>query len=147
MQLTPKQKGNITEISCLLAFMQNGFKVSLPYGDDCKYDFVADWHGKLLRVQCKTSRALPNNDGFKFNPRSVLVNTSTVKTTLYTSEDIDFFATMFDDKCYILPVENSSNVKVLRFDYPINGQKKGIYLAADYTLEGLVEKLQANNTL
>ena len=41
-ELTTKQKGNITEIQCLLAFISQGYKVSIPYGEDCRYDLVLD---------------------------------------------------------------------------------------------------------
>ena len=39
MELTSKQKGNLTELQCLTAFVAEGCGVSIPYGDNSKYDF------------------------------------------------------------------------------------------------------------
>jgi hypothetical protein len=50
MELTTKQKGNLTELQCLSAFCALGCNVSIPYGDNSKYDFIADVNGKLLKI-------------------------------------------------------------------------------------------------
>ena len=42
MQLTSKQKGNLTELQCLSAFVEQGCGVSIPYGDNSKYEFHKD---------------------------------------------------------------------------------------------------------
>ena len=54
--LENKQKGIITELECITAFNKLGYKVSIPYGEDSRYDFIADINGKLIRVQVKTSK-------------------------------------------------------------------------------------------
>jgi len=36
MDLTTKQKGNITELQCITAFYQHGCQVSIPFGDNAK---------------------------------------------------------------------------------------------------------------
>lgn len=33
MELTSKEKGNLTELQCLTAFYELGYKVSIPYGE------------------------------------------------------------------------------------------------------------------
>ena len=136
MDFTTKQKGNITEIQCALAFMQQGYKVSFPYGEDCKYDMIVDVEQRLYRVQCKTASALPNpEDGFKFSTRSVVITTHGAKASSYNEEQIDYFATVYEGKCYIVPVKDcGNNEKTLRFHYPSNGQRKNITLAVDYEL-------------
>ena len=50
-----KQIGNLTELQCLTSFVSLGYNVSIPYGDNAKYDFIADIQGKLIRVQVKTA--------------------------------------------------------------------------------------------
>ena len=137
MELSTKQKGNITEMQCAVAFMQHGFKVCFPYGEDCKYDMIVDTGKHLYRVQCKTASALPDKeDGFKFKTRSIVITTHGAKASGYTEEEIDVFATMYEGQCYVVPVQDCGmNEKTLRFRYPKNGQRKGITLAANYTLE------------
>lgn len=136
MEFTTKQKGNITEMQCVLAFMSYGYKVSFPYGEDCKYDMIVDSGHKLYRVQCKTSSALPNpEDGFKFRTRSVVITTHGAKASSYSENDIDYFATVYEGKCYIIPIDDcGNNEKTLRFRYPVNGQRKNIALAVEYEL-------------
>lgn len=140
VELTPKQKGNITEMECTLAFMKAGYKVSVPYGEDCRYDLVVDISNHLYRVQCKTSHALTNpEDGFKFKTKSVVVTTHGVKESQYNENEIDFFATVYEGNCYLVPVEECNNEKTLRYRYPANGQKKGISLAETYLLENMIK--------
>ena len=55
INLTSKQKGNLTELQCITAFYENGYAVSIPYGENSRYDFIADIYGKLIRIQVKTS--------------------------------------------------------------------------------------------
>ena len=45
-----KIKGNLTELQCLAAFVEQGCAVSIPYGDNSKYDFIADIDGRLLKI-------------------------------------------------------------------------------------------------
>ena len=51
IELTSKQKGNLTELQCLTAFMAQGCGVNIPYGDNSKYDFIADINGNLYKIQ------------------------------------------------------------------------------------------------
>ena len=141
VELTTKQKGNITEMECILAFMKAGYKVSIPYGEDCKYDLVVDIANRLYRIQCKTSHALENpKDGFKFKTKSIVITTHGAKTNGYSVEDIDYFATVYEGNCYLVPVEECNNEKTLRYRYPANGQKKGISLAENYLMEKTIKR-------
>jgi hypothetical protein len=140
MELTSKQKGNLTELQCLTAFYQQGCHVSIPYGENCRYDFILDVEGKLLRIQVKTSKAI-NDDCFSFATRSTRINSQGNITTTYTKNEIDYFATFYNGKCYLVPVEECGTEKTLRYNYPSNGQKKGIYLAQDYELQKVLDNL------
>ena len=143
MELTTKQKGNITEIECILAFMKAGYKVSIPYGEDCRYDLIVDINNKLYRIQCKTSHALTNpEDGFKFKTKSVVITAHGAKENHYETNEIDYFATMYEGNCYLVPVEECGHEKTLRYRYPANGQKKGISLAENYKLENMIKRFE-----
>ena len=45
-----KIKGLTTELQCQLFFTSLGYNVSVPLGEDCKYDFIVDIDGQLLRI-------------------------------------------------------------------------------------------------
>ena len=42
------------------------------------------------------------------------------RTTLYTKDDIDYFATFWENQVYLVPVEETSSKKVLRFESTSN---------------------------
>ena len=142
MELSTKQKGNLTELQCITAFYKLGYAVSIPYGENSRYDFIADINGKLLRIQVKTSSIKNNNpNAIEFSCRSTRVNSQGNISKRYTSEEIDYFATFWENKCYLIPVEECSVSKTLRFAPPSSGQLKGITFAVDYELETQIKKI------
>ncbi len=140
--LNSKQKGNLTELLCLAAFTELGYTVSIPYGDCARYDFIVDINNKLYKIQCKTANEV--EDGvFRFSTRSTQVGTSSINTRTYSKDEIDFFATIINKKCCLIPVEEtSSRAKTLRINPPKNGQKVGINFVKDYELVSQLEKLK-----
>lgn len=141
VELNPKQKGNLTELKCLSAFYELGYQCSIPYGENSRYDLIADIDGKLIRVQCKTSREV-DEGVIEFPCRSSRSNTHSNLQRRYTANEIDYFCTFWDGKCYLIPVTECSITKILRFVPPKNGQKVGITYAKDYELQGQLEKLK-----
>lgn len=139
-ELSPKQKGNLTELQCLTAFYELGYSVSIPYGENSRYDFIADINNQLLKIQVKTSRVKKENEAIEFACRSTNVNTKGTTYHRYDKEQIDYFATYWEGKCYLIPVEECSVTKTLRFCYPANGQKKGITLAEEYEIEKVLNR-------
>ena len=138
-----KYKGNFTELLCLAAFTKLGYQVSVPYGDHARYDFIADINGKLYKIQCKTARK--EKDGvYLFSCRSTSANHSRAASRSYSKNEIDFFATTIDNRCYLVPIEETSRYeKKLRFVEPKNKQKVGVSLAKYYELETQLAKLVA----
>ena len=138
--MNSKQKGNITELECMLAFIKQGYNVLTPYGDCERYDFVVDVNGKFIRVQSKTSSSDDNGASFKFSGRSCNRKDGKIIHHKYTNEEIDFFSTIFEGKCYLIPVEECGSDKRLRILPTKNGQVRGISWAKDYELEEVVKE-------
>ena len=115
--LEKKQKGILTELQCLEAFSQYGFNVSIPYGENSRYDFIADINGHLLRIQVKTSHGFVNEDNiiqsFEFSTRSTRVNANGTYSHGYNLDEIDYFATYWDKQVYLVPVSECSADKTL----------------------------------
>ena len=146
MQLTSKQKGNLTELQCITAFYAEGCHVSLPYGENSRYDMIVDVDGILLRVQVKTSSLKDgSNDAINFSCRSSHVNSNGVKNVRYTAQEIDYFATFWDGQCYLVPVSECSTEKTLRFAPPKSGQIKGITFASEYVLHKQLKKIRGGS--
>ena len=45
-----KDKGSIGEAIILTEFLKRGVPVSLPFGDNERYDMIAEFNGKLNRI-------------------------------------------------------------------------------------------------
>lgn len=130
------QKGNLTELQVMAAAIQHGYTVSIPYGDCDRYDQIWDKNGQLLKIQIKTSRWKDDRHlGIIFNCYSVVNG----KKHKYTINDIDYFATFWENKCYLIPVAECSTEKTLWFELtPMNHSKCS--LAQDYELKEEVEQ-------
>ena len=141
--LESKQKGILTELQCITAFNQLGYHISIPYGENSRYDFIADIDGFLIKVQVKTASPRKGTDNaIKFSCTSTRVKTNGCQNRRYTADEIDYFATFYDNTCYLIPIAECSTEKTLRFQSPANGQKKGISFAKDYELSLQIEKLK-----
>ena len=144
MILDTKQKGNLTELQCITACYELGYNVSIPYGENSRYDFILDIDGKLLKIQVKTSRnkkSIKNpKDAIVFTCRSSNTNASGNTYHRYTKEQIDYFATYWDGKCYLVQVEECNIEKTLWFSSPANSQKNMISMASDYELTKTLSK-------
>jgi hypothetical protein len=59
-----KQKGDLAELKVAADLMERGCRISIPFGEDCDYDLIADYEGRLHRVQVKHTRS----DGHPTSP-------------------------------------------------------------------------------
>ena len=136
----PKQIGNLTELRCLSAFYEMGYSVSIPYGENSRYDFIADINNTLIRVQVKTSQSKDNGKSYIFSCRSSRTNGKRTINKKYSKEEIDYFATFINGKCYIVPVEECSTTKCIRFEQCGNNQKTNVNLEKNYRIENQLLK-------
>ena len=111
-ELTTQQKGITTEMFVAARLLQLGYNVSQPLCQDSKYDLVVDVNNKLYRLQVKTARQL-NEDTIVFNCRSTTKNSQTNKSRYYQENEIDYFATYWDNEVFlILPSQCSSEKRL-----------------------------------
>lgn len=131
--------GNLTELKCLSRFIELGYECSIPYGNGAKYDFIVDFDGELLRIQCKTcshpqKNGIIDKNAIQFSCISQTTNTKKTTRHKYSDKQIDYFATTFGDKVYVIPVNECSTSKTLRFQPPLNGCNN-YNKAEDYEIE------------
>ena len=134
------QKGILTELQCQIDFTKLGFNVSQPILP-CRYDFVIDLGNKFIKVQCKTSHPIDENiTGIQFECRS----TRNVKSGIYndhrkyTEDEIDYFYTSYNNQGYLIPIQECSTNKILRFS-SIN-QNKNINWAYNYEIDKILQE-------
>lgn len=141
--LNTKQRGNVTEVECMLAFLKMGYNVLTPYGDCERYDFVVDISGRLYKIQVKSANLNHIKDGYiQFKTANKTTRNGTFVRHRYDETQIDYFMTSYNNQCYLVPVsECCSTEKRLRFYPPKNGQTKDITFATEYELEKVVNKI------
>jgi len=115
-----KRTGEISEAAFLHKAVSLGFKVTKPWGDSERYDFVLDSGARLWRVQIKSTSAL-HAGGYQIQPIHYVYG---VKKLAYTSDEIDALAAHIVplDVWYILPVSALGSGTSLRL-FPDGGCK------------------------
>ena len=102
---------------------------------------MADINGKIIKIQVKTSQGQDNDSYLEFECRNSKYKNGHHVHTKYSADEIDYFATYFNNKCYLIPTTECSTQKRLRFVPPKNGQTKNISFAKDYELEEVLKKI------
>lgn len=51
-----KRIGDFAELAVMMALVDAGYRICIPFGENHRYDLIADGFGKLLRVQVKNVR-------------------------------------------------------------------------------------------
>lgn len=128
-------KGITTELLCQAEFIKRNINVSVPISAYCKYDFVADINGKFYRIQVKHSN--PRNDSFTISAKSAHLSSNGPVTRKYRTEDIDFFCTVFNNNCYLIPiseVEERTQI-TLTLDYETRAKTHYTMNASEYLLD------------
>ena len=142
-ELTVKRKGILTEEELKLWFLRQGYSVSVPIGDDDRYDFIVDFDGKLVKMQSKTSNLTRTADCLNFACSSIKYNSTGSHRTKYTEKDINYFCTIHPEnhQVYIVPVNICGNECNLRFVPPKNNNYTGVKMAKDYEGEKMIERI------
>jgi hypothetical protein len=97
-----KRRGEMAELEFLRKAVKLGFRVSKPYGDSDRYDFVVDTGERLVRVQVKSSSRLSQGAYFIASQRC-----SNGVAIPYEVGEIDYLAAYVfpEDAWFIIPVE------------------------------------------
>ena len=143
------QKGLVTETYCQLAFTQLGIMLSKPISHDCRYDYIADINGKLIRIQCKTSHLKEGGNSILFKTESIRGTTSQTIERVYTEEEIDYFYTWYNGISYLVPVSECGTRFSLYINEEVKANNKSLLkFGKDYELKKILnEKFQYNASI
>ena len=108
-------KGQIIELKVQIELLRYGFDVSIPNYNSSKYDLIADTGNELLRIQVKKSIS-NSQSSFTFPCTTQNVKSSSGAKYKYTNSEIDYFATIWNDKVYLIPVDETSTQKTIQFN-------------------------------
>lgn len=143
--MNTKNIGNIGEAKVLAKFVELGIPVYLPFGDNEKADLIAEFNGKLNKIQVKTSIKAENGKMI-FDITSSTQHRKNGVKHIYTSNEINYFACYnINRKCILLfKVDEVPNTTItIRYEKPKNGQITGIRFEEDY----LIDKVLCVETL
>ncbi|MFB1063391.1 group I intron-associated PD-(D/E)XK endonuclease [Natrinema sp. H-ect4] len=103
--MNTKQIGDETEARIIAALIAEGHSVSVPFGDNDKYDLVLDTGDRLQRVQCKTGWI--EDEVVRFKTASQTTVDGDIKMDGYDGE-VDAFAVRCKDneELYWVPIED-----------------------------------------
>jgi PD-(D/E)XK endonuclease len=133
-----KRKGDLAELKVAADLAARGCRISVPFGEDCDYDLIADYEGRLHRVQVKYTRS----DGQVIVVRCLsnsLTNGRVRARKRYTPSTVDWIA-IYDrttERCYYCPSKElgaeGRSILHLRLQPARNGQRRGVREAEAYT--------------
>ena len=134
--LNLKGKGDLAELMVAADLRRRGFKIAIPFGEDCDFDLVLIRGDRLERVQVKYVRS----DGTVLKVKCFshsLTNGRVRKTKRYTARSIDLLA-VYDhtsSRCYYLPASElgaGRSILHLRLKPALNNQHVGTRLAENF---------------
>ncbi len=136
-----KATGERTEAIIIAKFLEVGYGVLTPFGDNLRYDLIIeDADAKLWRIQCKTGWTENDRAYIEFATASTYYHTKAGRTGHGRKDyrgEIDYFAVYCPEttKVYLVPVEHVSVTSaILRLTPTKNNQEKGVRWARDYEL-------------
>ena len=104
----PKTIGDRSTLAVMLALDAAGFDISIPFGENTRFDLIASDGDQLLRVQCKTGRIV--RGAIRFRTASSYAHHRTRKMTYrpYT-EDVDAFGVYCPESghAYLVPIADA----------------------------------------
>ena len=133
----PKDIGDRTTLAVMLALRNGGFTVSVPFGENTRYDLVVDDGLRLGRVQCKSGQLVSGVVRFKTASTYAHHKSATRLRRDYKGE-IEFFGVYChaNDRVYLVPIADVAATceARLRVDPPRNGQMRRIRYASAYEI-------------
>ena len=102
---------------------------------------MADIKGTLYKIQVKTGN-IKDDSYLLFATSTSHTNTRKTKNISYSSTDVDYFATIYNGQCYLVPYKLcGKKEQKLRFVPTKNGQKKGVLYAEDYEMDKVLSNI------
>lgn len=139
--MNSKDKGNIGESIVLAEFVKRGIQVSIPFGDNARYDLIAEFNGKLNKIQVKYCNQL-STTGSVSCPCASSTNHTTNKHLSTYENDVDYicFYLACWDIVTIVPIEQIGTKKTISFrlDKPKTTNQFNINLVEDYSFDKIL---------
>jgi hypothetical protein len=133
----PKRIGDRTTLAVMFALAGAGYEVSVPFGENTRYDLIIDRESVLSRVQCKTGRL--RHGVIRFSTASTYGHLPSPREVRRTYQgQIDYFGVFCPETrgVYLVPIEDVQTRAgaYLRVEPTRNAQRRRIRFAADFQI-------------
>lgn len=138
--MNTKAIGNIGEVKTLCKLVELGIPTYIPFGDNEKPDLVADFNGKLNKIQVKTS-VKAENGKYIIDLTSSTTHRKNGNKHKYTSDEIDYFSlyNVTRDKVLLLPVDKAPSTAItIRYEDAKNNNQYGSWIEEEILLEKVI---------
>lgn len=137
--LTKSSRGNLSELKVVMAYVERGFLVSVPFGGGAPYDLIVDTGARLLKVQVKTGRL---RNGCVIFPMQRFSGHQ--KGRRYDPNEFDVFVVYCpdNDSIYAIDFDKSMSEGRLRCAETKNHQKEKIRWASEFDFGDHVKRLK-----
>jgi len=138
--MNSKRIGNIGEAKALCKFVELGIPVYIPFGDDEKADLIAEFNGKLNKIQVKTSQKAEDGKMI-FDLTSSTQHRKNGEKHTYTDNEIDYFVcyNIQRDKIFLIPVNETPSTNItIRYEKSKNNQIQNIKFEQDYLIDNVL---------
>lgn len=139
--MNSKRIGNIGEAKVLAKFVEMGIPIYIPFGDDEKADLIAEFDGKLNKIQVKTSIKSKNGCSI-FDLTSSTAHRTNGERRKYLNSEIDYFAlySLDRDKIYLMKVpDNPMSAITIRFEDTKSEMKSRVNYESDFLIENVLK--------
>lgn len=147
--MNTKRYGNIGEAVAISLFVKHCIPVYLPFGDNERSDLIAEFGGRLNKIQVKTA-VNSNNGSVVFDLTSSTSHRTGGHKHKYSKNEVDYFFcyNVDRDKSYLVkvPEEPISSIRI-RFEDTKNSQVNNINHERDYLFEYVLDKVINGNAV
>lgn len=138
--MNTKRVGNIGEAAVLNKFVEMEIPVYIPFGDNESADLIAEFNGKLNKIQVKTSESKELE--YVVSLRSSTIRHGKDYRKVYNENDIDYFAVynVYSKILVLLPIKEFANrvaIKINIVPRNTHNQHKA-FNWNDYTFEKII---------
>ena len=143
--MNSKNKGDIAESIALSEFIKRNIQVSIPFGDNARYDLIAEFNGKLNRIQVKYCGQFQDNS--IVCPCASSTNHTTNKHYDNYYGQIDYFVFYLKewDIPILVPIEYIGNKKSIIFRKMNKEKRPECHYIEDFSFDKILEFQNEND--